>query len=156
MVNSHWPRTIQSLPTITSRGVKYTHNDIKHSILDPDRGPLGLCGISQEHIQEVIPVTDGGAQHRSMAPPWSWHSVADPHAVATMTKGGTQATHTAFASIPAYDPISTIKANYFGKKILRMAGIVQMLHALQPPYDKYSYHAHRKRKRLPQPRIQRG
>ena len=52
------------------------------------------------------------------------------------------------ASIPAYDPIIVIKASYFGKKILRMAGIVQMLHALQTPYDKYSYHAHRKRKRL--------
>jgi len=84
-----------------------------------------------------------------MAPPWSWHSVADPHAVATIGQGGTQATQTAFASIPAYDPISTIKANYFGKKILRMAGIVQMLHAHKPPYDKYPY-AHPKRVRATQ------
>ena len=54
----------------------------------------------------------------------------------------------AFASIPAYDPIIVIKALYFGKKILRMAGIVQMLHGHKPPYDNYYYHANRKRKRL--------
>ena len=51
----------------------------------------------------------------------------------------------AFASIPAYDPIIVIKANYFGKKILRMAGIVQMLHVHKPPYDKYLLNAHRTR-----------
>ena len=44
----------------------------------------------------------------------------------------------------AYDVYSHIKANYFGNKILRMAGIVQMLHAIKPPYDKYPY-AHRER-----------
>ena len=118
--------------------------------------PTGLCPIPQEHIQEAIPVGDGGAKHRSMAPPTAWHSVADPHAVATICQGGTQATQTAFASIPAYDPISTIKANYFGKDFLRMAGIVQMLHAHRPPYDKYPY-AHPERIRATQQaRNQRG
>jgi hypothetical protein len=131
------------LPMITSRGVKYTHNDINSHILRSDSGPRGIRPIPQEHPQKKV-VGDGGAQHRSMDTPTAWHSVADPHAVATICQGGTQATQTAFASIPAYDPISTIKANYFGKKILRMAGIVQMLLALQPPRDKYPY-AHPKR-----------
>jgi len=35
-----------------------------------------------------------------------------------------------------------------------MAGIVQMLHALHEPYDKYLYHAHRKRTLQTQPRTQ--
>ena len=35
-----------------------------------------------------------------------------------------------------------------------MAGIVKMLHALHEPSDKYSYHAHRKRIRVSQPRNQ--
>ena len=34
------------LPIITSRGVKYTH-DINCTVLHSNRGPLGLCGISQ-------------------------------------------------------------------------------------------------------------
>ena len=38
-------------------------------------------------------------------------------------------------SIPAYDPIITSEASYFGKEFLRMAGIVKMLHALLPHYD---------------------
>ena len=45
----------------------------------------------------------------------------------------------------AYGLIIEIKANYFGKKILRMAGIVQMLHCHKPPYDKYLLNAHPKR-----------
>ena len=69
------------LPTLTSRGVKYTH-DINRTVLHSDRGPHGLCGISQASTQEVIPVGDGGAQHRLMAPPTGPHNVADPHAVA--------------------------------------------------------------------------
>ena len=40
----------------------------------------------------------------------------------------------AIAPTTAYDPISRIEANYFGKKILRMAGIVKMLHILPPPH----------------------
>ena len=45
-------------------------------------------------------------------------------------------------------PKTKREALLFGKNFLRMAGIVQMLHRLQTPYDKYSYNAHRKRKRL--------
>ena len=41
------------LPIITSRGVKYTH-DIKHTVLHSNRGPLGLCGISQASDQKEI------------------------------------------------------------------------------------------------------
>jgi hypothetical protein len=45
------------------------------------------------------------------------------------------------------------EASKFGNEFLRMAGIVQMLHAHNSRYDKYPY-AHRKRKRLVQPRDQ--
>ena len=76
------------LPTLTSRGVEYTHNDRNSHILHSRRGPLGPCGISQASTQEVIPVGDGGAKHRSIDPPTTWHSVADPHAVATIGQGG--------------------------------------------------------------------
>ena len=79
--------SIVVLPNITSRGVKYTH-DINYTVLHSNRGPTGLCGISQASIQEVIPVGDGGAKHRSIDPPTTWHSVADPHAVATIPQGG--------------------------------------------------------------------
>jgi len=75
------------LPCLTSRGVKYTHNDHKHSILDPDRGPTRIRPIPQEHPQKKV-VGDGGAKHRSIDPPWSWHSVADPDAVAAIPQGG--------------------------------------------------------------------
>ena len=60
------------LPTLTSRGVKYTHNDHKHSILDPDRGPTRIRPIPQEHIQKKV-------KPHTPTPP---HNVADPHAVA--------------------------------------------------------------------------
>ena len=53
------------------------------------------------------------------------------------------------------DRIMCSEANYYGKKFLRMAGIVQMLHAFKPPSDNYVY-AHPKRIRtVQQTRIQR-
>jgi hypothetical protein len=48
------------------------------------------------------------------------------------------------ASMLAYGGILLYEASYFGKDSLRMAGIVQMLHAHRTPYDKYPY-AHRER-----------
>ena len=51
-----------------------------------------------------------------------------------------------FESTMAYgsnDVYFVIKANYFGKKFLRMAGIVQMLHAFKQPSDNYLYDANR-------------
>jgi hypothetical protein len=138
--------SIVLLPTLTSRGVKYTH-DINRTVLHSDRGPTRIRLIPQEHIQEVIPVGDGGAKHRYIDPPTAWHNVADPHAVATIPQGGPDPPHPTIGPTPAYDPISTIKAYDFGKKILRMAGIAQMLHCHRPPYDKYPY-AHPKRVRL--------
>ena len=42
------------LPIITGRGVKYTHNDIKHSILHPDGGPARIRLIPTEHTQKEI------------------------------------------------------------------------------------------------------
>ena len=70
--------SIVLLPTLTSRGVKYTH-DINRTVLHSDRGPLGLCVISQASTQKEITVGD---------PPTPRHSVADRHAVATLIHGG--------------------------------------------------------------------
>ena len=47
-------RSIVLLPIITGRGVKYTHNDIKHSILHPDSGPTGIRLVPTEHTQKEI------------------------------------------------------------------------------------------------------
>ena len=46
-------RSMVPLPIITGRGVKYTHNDIKHTVLHPDSGPTGLCVIHQERHQSL-------------------------------------------------------------------------------------------------------
>ena len=53
------------------------------------------------------------------------------------------------------DPDTVGEARICTVKILRMAGIVQMLHRLKQPCDNYSY-AHRKRTRATQPRTQVG
>ena len=98
--------SIVLLPIITSRGVKYTHNDHKHSILDPDRGPTRIRLVPQEHTQEVIVVTAGGAKHRSMAPPTPPHNVADPHAVAKVHTVADPALPTPTTSSWAYGVIS--------------------------------------------------
>ena len=42
------------LPIITSRGVKYTHNDIKHTVLHPDSGPTRIRLIPQASDQKEI------------------------------------------------------------------------------------------------------
>ena len=42
------------LPIITGRGVKYTHNDIKHLILHPDSGPRGIRLIPEASTQKEI------------------------------------------------------------------------------------------------------
>ena len=78
------------LPIITGRGVKYTHNDIKHRILHPDSGPTRIRLIPQASDQKKVVVGDGGAKHRSIDPPTTWHSVADPHAVATIPRWPTR------------------------------------------------------------------
>ena len=141
--------SIVLLPIITSRGVKYTHNDINDTVLHPDSGPTRICVISQASTQEVIVVGDGGAKHRSMAPPTEPHNVADPHAVAKVdtVDGYPRAEGLDPTTTPswAYGVIIIIKAFYFGKDSLRMAGIVQMLHAHRTPYDKYLLNAHRER-----------
>ena len=97
------------LPTLTSRGVKYTH-DINRTVLHSDRGPLGLCVISQSRHQSLEVGGD---------PPTPRHNVATPHAVATLIHGGVDPTTRSFW---AYDVYSVVKANYFGKEFLRMAG----------------------------------
>ena len=96
----------------------------------------------------VTVASGGGPEGRLMAPPTEWHSVADPHAVAAIPQGGAPGLDPMTTPIVAYDVYSVIKANDFGKEFLRMAGIVQMLHARTTPSDKYPY-AHPKRVRQP-------
>ena len=150
-ISSIWlaHHSIVLLPIITGRGVKYTHNDINSHILYRNRGPTRIRLIPQASNQKKVVVGDGGAKHRSIDPPTTWHSVADPHAVATIHQGGPPGLDPTTTPCWAYDVYSVIEANNFGKDFLRMAGIVQMLHAIKPPYDKYPY-AHPKRVRQPQ------
>ena len=75
------------LPTLTSRGVEYTH-DVNCVILHHDSGHTRIRLIPKASTPEVIPVGDGGAKHRSIDPPTTWYNVADPHAVATICPGG--------------------------------------------------------------------
>ena len=77
--------------------VKYTHNDRNSHILHPDSGPRGIRLIPQASIQKEIVVRDGGAKHRSIDPPTTWPSVADPHAASTIDQGGP----------PVLDPTTT-------------------------------------------------
>ena len=46
--------SLAPLPIITGRGVKYTHNDIKHTVLHPDSGPRGIRPVPTEHTQKEI------------------------------------------------------------------------------------------------------
>ena len=46
------------LPIITSRGVKYTHNDIKHTVLHSDSGPTRIRPIPPEHPQKEVVMQD--------------------------------------------------------------------------------------------------
>ena len=105
-------RSVVLLPIITSRGVKYTHNDIKHSIPHPDSGPLGLCGISQASNQKEITVGDGGAQHRYIDPPTTWPSVADPDAASTIDQGGPPGLDPATTPGPRDHVRATIRPRY--------------------------------------------
>ena len=55
----------------------------------------------------------------------------------------------------AYDPndaIYTSEASVYGKKFLRMAGIVQMLHAFYPPYEHGVKYSHANTRTSPQAR----
>ena len=62
------------LPNITSRGVKYTHNDRNSHIPNSDSGPTRIRLIPTEHPQKKV-VGDGGAKHRSIDPPTAWYRV---------------------------------------------------------------------------------
>jgi hypothetical protein len=46
-------RSVVPLPIITSRGVKYTHNDHEHSIPHPDSGPARIRPIPPERHQSL-------------------------------------------------------------------------------------------------------
>ena len=70
--------SIVLLPTLTSRGVKYTH-DIKHTVLHHHSGPTRIRLVSQSRHQSSEVVGD---------PPTPRHSVADSHAVVTLIHGG--------------------------------------------------------------------
>jgi len=119
--------SITLLPIITSRGVKYTHNDRNSHILYSDSGPTRIRLIPTASTQEVIVVGDGGAQHRSVDPPTDIPQCCrSPGRTRIHTVARTP--HPTTRPIWAYDCEHTGEANYFGKDFLRMAGIVQMLH----------------------------
>ena len=110
-----------------------------------------------EDLASMAPTvaSGGGAKHRSIDPPTTWHSVATRHAASTMTQGGHPGLDPTTTPIEAYDVYSHTEASKFGKEFLRMAGIVQMLHAHATPYDKYPY-ANRTRTLTSQSRTQEG
>ena len=64
---------------------------------------------------------------------------ADQCLLPTIGHGGDLVVPTPTTSIKAYGLIFVVEAIYFGKEFLRMAGIVKMLHILQPPYGARSY-----------------
>jgi hypothetical protein len=99
------------LPIITGRGVKYTHNDIKHTVLHPDSGPTGIRLIPQERHQSLEVDT-----HPTRSAEYTGSRTL--LAPATTTPNGNDC------------PDTVCEASKFGKEFLRMAGIVQMLHAL--------------------------
>ena len=78
-------------------------------------------------------------------PPTEWYNVADRHAVATNHQGGHGGEDPTTMPMLAYDCEYNSEANNFGEDLVRMAGIVQMLHAHNSRYDKYLSHAHRTR-----------
>jgi hypothetical protein len=110
---SHRNRIV--LPIITGRGVKYTHNDHINHILHHHSGPLGIRPVPTEHTHEEI---------------------ARPHTrSAEHTGSGSGGPHPTTTSEPAYDCEYSCEAIKFGNDFLRMAGIVQMLHARTTPSD---------------------
>ena len=139
-------RSIVVLPIITGRGVKYTHNDNRGHIIPSNSVRPGLRRIPEAQHTKEVAVGDGGAKHRSMDPPTTWPSVADPPAASTIDQGGPPGLDPTTTSNGCNCPDTVCEASYFGKEFLRMAGIVQMLHRHRPPYDKYPY-AHPKRVR---------
>ena len=99
-----------------------------------------------EPVADIIDTVDtqsGGPQGRYTT--HTTHTVphpimfADSGSAQDIRHGGPWPPDPAFRSFGAYGLISRIEANYFGKKILRMAGIVQMLHLRRPPNDNYPY-----------------
>ena len=117
-ISSIWlhRRSLTLLPIITSRGVKYTHNDINdHTLLTDSRGP-GLCVIPPE-------------RHRPL------EVDHDPTRSAEYTGSRTLVAPATTTSQTGYDCEYSCEASKFGNDFLRMAGIVQMLHALHEPND---------------------
>ena len=64
--------SITLLPIITGRGVKYTHNDIKHTVLHTDSGPRGIRLVPTEHTQKEIapPHPDDPESTQGQGPSW--------------------------------------------------------------------------------------
>ena len=132
MVNPDRSGHVRRLPTVTTASLNRLYANT-FLVLDSHIHPIGSGTI---HPQQVPHTTQ--VEHRSKDIMLQGRTAP---ILATVVEPPS-------ASFWAYGLISCGEAYYFGKKILRMAGIVQMLHALQTPYDKYLYNAHRKRKRL--------
>ena len=138
------PRTASRMPAL------YTHY---HHLPSASIKPNEPSRVGQYRVHNWAE----GHCHTSIPTPAEWYRVADPDVVRTIHQGGrTGGPHPTTRSFWAYGVYSHTKAILFGNKILRMAGIVQMLHRHKPPYDKYPY-AHPERIRtVSKARNQRG
>ena len=58
---------MRPLPTVTSRGVKYTH-DINDTVPHSDRGPTRIRPIPQEHTPKEVKPHTPTAPHRVRRP----------------------------------------------------------------------------------------
>jgi len=99
------------------------------------KGPNILDSIDST-VDTIVDRMGGGPEGRSARHPIMF---ADSGSAQDIRHGGPWPPHPAFASFPAYGLIITIKAIYFGKEFLRMAGIVQMLHLRKQSNDNYPY-----------------
>jgi len=109
-------RHYQLLPSATTKPKQPKNLDSIDSTVDTmGGGPEGRCTTHMTHT----------VRHPAM--------FADSGSLGYGTVARTP--HPAFAPFWAYGLIFVIKAIYFGKEFLRMAGIVQMLHLRRQPND---------------------
>ena len=147
------------LPNPTTWPVKYTH--AQRTQHRPTHGSRGHCPVPQDdtvasdsehsvrhlHPRQLIHIPP--THLRACALQQAGQSTTPPRDIGDSTTTHTRSAehtgsragdpHPTTTSSWAYDCESCCEANNFGKEFLRMAGIVQMLHILQPPYGARSY-----------------
>jgi len=128
------PRTAYITPVTAG------HYHVLPAATTKPKQPKNLASI--EDIVVTVDTQSGGPEGRAVRHGRVFQTAGSVRPSGTV---GSDPPDTAFASFWAYGLIIAIKGYKFGKEFLRMAGIVQMLHALQPPNDKYLLNAHTKR-----------